>query len=181
MGAMGYARNEITHYRGITRSMARTIRIESATEKDIPLILTLIKGLAEYERLSQECVATEKLLRETLFGKTKYAEVVIAYYDTEPAGFALFFHNYSTFLARPGIYLEDLYVFPELRGKGIGKALLVHLAKIAKKRNCGRLEWAVLDWNEPSIAFYKGLGAIPLNDWTVFRVTGKALDALAEK
>jgi len=161
--------------------MARSIRIEGATEKDISLILTLIKGLAEYERLSQNCVATEKLLRETLFGNTKYAEVVIAYYNNQPAGFALFFHNYSTFLARPGIYLEDLYVFPELRGKGIGRALLVHLAKIAKQRNCGRLEWAVLDWNEPSIAFYKGLGAVPLDGWTVFRVTGKALNALAEK
>lgn len=161
--------------------MAQSIAIESATKKDIPLILTLIKGLAEYERLSKDCVATEELLRESLFGKTKYAEVIIARYETRPAGFALFFHNYSTFLARPGIYLEDLYVFPELRGKGVGKALLVHLAKIAKERNCGRLEWSVLDWNEPSIAFYKGLGAVPLDDWTVFRVTGKALDALAEK
>lgn len=161
--------------------MRRSIRIESATREDIPLILALIKGLADYERLLRDCVATEELLRETLFGEKKFAEVVIAYYDNQPAGFALFFHNYSTFLARPGIYLEDLYVLPELRGKGIGKALLVHLAKIAKERNCGRLEWAVLDWNEPAIAFYKGLGAVPLDDWTVFRVTGKALDALAEK
>jgi GNAT superfamily N-acetyltransferase len=161
--------------------MTRSIRTESATSEDIPLILALIKGLADYERLSRDCVATEELLRETLFGEKKFAEVVIAYYDNQPAGFALFFHNYSTFLARPGIYLEDLYVFPALRGKGIGKALLVHLAKIAKERNCGRLEWAVLDWNEPSIAFYKGLGAVSLDDWTVFRVTGKALDALAEK
>jgi GNAT superfamily N-acetyltransferase len=161
--------------------MTRSIRIESATSEDISLILALIKGLADYERLSRDCVATEELLRETLFGEKKFAEVVIAYSDNQPAGFALFFHNYSTFLARPGIYLEDLYVLPELRGTGIGKALLVHLAKIAKERNCGRLEWAVLDWNEPAIAFYKGLGAVPLDDWTVFRVTGEALDALAEK
>ncbi len=160
--------------------MEQTIRIERATEKDIPLILTLIKGLAEYERLLPQCVATEELLRETLFGEKKYAEVVIAYYDHEPAGFALFFHNYSTFLARPGIYLEDLYVFPHLRGKGIGKALLVYIARIAKERNCGRFEWAVLDWNEPSIAFYKKLGAVPLNDWTTMRVTGEALELLAK-
>ena len=161
--------------------MTQLIRIRSATKKDVPLILTFIRELAEYERLSQDCVATEKLLRKTLFGKSKSAEVVIAYYDDQPAGFALFFHNYSTFLARPGIYLEDLYVLPHLRGKGIGKALLVHLARTAKKRNCGRLEWAVLDWNEPAITFYKELGATPLDDWTVFRVTGKALDALAKK
>jgi GNAT superfamily N-acetyltransferase len=159
--------------------MTEPIRIERATEKDIPLILTFIKELAEYERLSEQCVATEALLHETLFGEKKFAEVVIAYYHGEPAGFELFFHNFSTFLARPGIYLEDLFVFPKFRGKGIGKALLVYLARIAKERNCGRFEWAVLDWNEPSIAFYKKLGAIPLDDWTTFRVTGKALDALA--
>ena len=159
--------------------MTKSIRIERATEKDIPLILTFIKELAEYERLSEQCVATEALLHETLFGEKKFAEVVIAYCHDEPAGFELFFHNFSTFLARPGIYLEDLFVFPKFRGKGIGKALLVYLARIAKERNCGRFEWAVLDWNEPSIAFYKKLGAIPLDDWTTFRVTGKALDALA--
>ena len=159
--------------------MTKSIRIERATEKDIPLILTFIKELAEYERLSEQCVATEALLHETLFREKKFAEVVIAYYHDEPAGFELFFHNFSTFLARPGIYLEDLFVFPKFRGKGIGKALLVYLARIAKERNCGRFEWAVLDWNEPSIAFYKKLGAIPLDDWTTFRVTEKALDALA--
>ena len=159
--------------------MTKSIRIERATEKDIPLILTFIKELAEYERLSEQCVATEALLHETLFGEKKFAEVLIAYYHDEPAGFELFFHNFSTFLARPGIYLEDLFVFPKFRGKGIGKALLVYLARIAKERNCGRFEWAVLDWNEPSIAFYKKLGAIPLDDWTTFRVAGKALDALA--
>ena len=160
--------------------MSKPIRIEYAAEKDIPLIHKFIKELAEYERMSEECVATEALLREALFGEKKFAEVVIAYYHDEPAGFALFFHNFSTFLARPGIYLEDLYVFPHLRGKGIGKALLVYLAKTAKERNCGRFEWAVLDWNEPSIAFYKKLGAIPLNDWTIFRLTGNALDELAK-
>lgn len=159
--------------------MTKPIRIESAEEKDIPLILTFIKELAQYERMSDQCVATEDLLREALFGKKKFAEVVIAYYDNEPAGFELFFHNFSTFLARPGIYLEDLFVFPRFRGKGIGKALLVYLARIAKERNCGRFEWAVLDWNEPSIAFYKKLGAIPLDDWTTFRIAGKALDMLA--
>jgi len=160
--------------------MVELIRIEHAVENDLPLIHKFIRELAEYEKMSEECVATEALLREALFGEKKFAEVVVAYYQDEPAGFALFFHNFSTFLARPGLYLEDLYVLPHLRGKGIGKALLVCLAKIAKERNCGRFEWAVLDWNEPSIAFYKKLGAIPLDDWTTFRVTGKALDELAE-
>ncbi len=160
--------------------MDNPIRIEPATAADIPLIHKFIKELAEYERMLEQCVATEALLREALFGEKKFAEVVVAHYHDEPAGFALFFHNFSTFLARPGIYLEDLYVFPHLRGKGIGKALLVYLAQIAKERNCGRFEWAVLDWNEPSIAFYKKLGAIPLDNWTIFRVTGKALDVLAK-
>ena len=160
--------------------MTEPIRIERATETDIPLILKFIRELAQYERLSQQCIATEALLREALFGEKKFVEVVIAYYHNEPAGFEVFFHNFSTFLARPGIYLEDLYVSPHLRGKGIGKALLVHLAQIAKERNSGRLEWSVLDWNEPSIAFYKKLGATPLNDWTTFRLTGNALDTLAQ-
>jgi len=160
--------------------MKEPIRIEHAAEKEIPLVHRFIKELAEYERMSEECVATEDLLREALFGEKKFAEVVVAYYHDEPAGFALFFHNFSTFLARPGIYLEDLYVFPHLRGKGIGKALLVYLAIVAKERNCGRFEWAVLDWNESSIAFYKKLGAIPLNDWTIFRLTGNALNELAK-
>ena len=161
--------------------MNEPIRIERATEEDIPLILTFIKELAHYERLSDQCVATEDLLRKGLFGERKFAEVVIAYYHGQPAGFEIFFHNFSTFLARPGIYLEDLFVFPDFRGKGIGKALLAHLARIAKERNCGRFEWAVLDWNAPSIAFYKKLGAIPLDDWTTFRVTGRALDELANE
>jgi len=159
--------------------MNHSIRLKKATEGDVSLILKFIQELAQYERLSDQCVATERSLRDALFGEKKFAEVVIAYYNDEPAGFEVFFHNFSTFLARSGLYLEDLYVSPHLRGKGIGKALLVHLAQIARERNCGRLEWAVLDWNEPSIAFYKKLGAVPLDDWTTFRVTGEALETLA--
>ena len=159
--------------------MDQSIRLALASEKDIPLILRFIKELAEYEKLSKECIATEELLHKSLFGKVRYAEVLIAHYGNEPAGFAIFFHNFSTFLGRPGMYLEDLYVVPHLRGKGIGKALLARVARTAKERGCGRFEWSVLDWNEPSIAFYKKLGAVPLSDWTVFRVTGKALDNLA--
>jgi GNAT superfamily N-acetyltransferase len=155
------------------------LQIKEATEKDIPVILSFIKGLAEYERLPHEVVADESILRETLFGKRAYAEVLIAYYDDVPAGFALYFHNYSTFLGRPGIYLEDLFVLPPYRGKGIGKALLVRLAKLTKDRNCGRLEWAVLDWNESAINFYKKLGAVPMSDWTVYRLKGEALEKLA--
>jgi GNAT superfamily N-acetyltransferase len=155
------------------------LTIQSATEQDVPLILVFIKALAEYERLADACVATEEGLRETLFGARPYAECVIARWKGEPAGFALFFHNYSTFLARPGIYLEDLFVNPSFRGHGIGKALLRHLAKLALERNCGRLEWSVLDWNESAIGFYKSLGAEPLDDWTIFRVKGDALKRLA--
>lgn len=155
------------------------LRIDSATERDLPLILNFIKKLAEYEKLSHVVVATEDLLRDALFGPRPGAEVLIANWNDEPVGFALFFHNFSTFLGRRGIYLEDLFVDPPHRGKGIGKALLIHLAKIAKERNCGRFEWAVLDWNKPSIDFYKGLGAVPLDDWTSFRLTGAALDRLA--
>jgi GNAT superfamily N-acetyltransferase len=155
------------------------ITIRPAAIGDVPLILTFIRGLAEYERLSHEVVATEETLRESLFGPRRTAEVILGYSGDEPVGFAVFFHNYSTFLGRPGIYLEDLFVKPEMRGRGFGKALLVHLARLAKERGCGRLEWSVLDWNEPSIQFYKGLGAVPLNDWTIFRVTGDALNRLA--
>jgi GNAT superfamily N-acetyltransferase len=161
--------------------MSQSVRLSPASESDVPLILRFIKELAEYEKLSKACVATEELLRDSLFGKVRHAEAVIARYGDEPAGFALFFHNYSTFLARPGIYLEDLYVVPHLRGHGIGKTLLAHVAQIAKERDCGRFEWAVLDWNKPSIDFYKKLGAVPLDDWTVFRVTGRALDDLASQ
>ena len=158
--------------------MAET-RIREATEEDVPLILSLIRELAEYERLSHEVVATEDTLRESLFGGRRYAEVLVAEHDGTPAGFALFFHNFSTFLGKPGIYLEDLYVRPVFRGAGIGKKLLVRLAGLAKARGCGRLEWWVLDWNEPSIGFYKKLGAVPMDDWTVYRVTGEALEDLA--
>ena len=145
----------------------------------MPLILTLIGELAEYERLSHEVVATEDALQEWLFGEKAVAEVLIAELGAEAVGFALFFHSFSTFLGRPGIYLEDLYVRPAFRGRGMGKAMLVHLAKLAKERGCGRLEWSVLDWNEPSIRFYESLGAVAMDDWTVHSVTGEALDRLA--
>jgi len=158
---------------------AGTLRIERATERDVPLILGLIKALAEYERMSDEVIATEDGLRRTLFGPHPAAEVVVGYAGDEPAGFALFFHNYSTFLGKPGLYLEDLFVVPTFRGRGYGKALLVHLAKLAVERDCGRFEWSVLDWNEPAIGFYKKLGATPMDGWTIFRVTGDTLRELA--
>ena len=158
---------------------AESLRIERATERDVPLILRLIKELADYERMADEVVATEDALRQTLFGARPAAEVVVAYAGIEPAGFALFFHNYSTFLAKPGLYLEDLFVVPKFRGRGCGKALLTHLAALAVERNCGRFEWSVLDWNEPAIGFYKKLGAKPMDTWTIFRVTGDALHKLA--
>ena len=156
-----------------------TTTLRSATANDVSLIRELIEGLAEYERLRHECHATDDLLRASLFGERAYAEVVIAEWDGVPAGFALFFHNYSTFLARPGIYLEDLFVRPTHRGRGIGEALLRHLAVLAVSRGCGRLEWSVLDWNSDAIGFYKKLGARPQDDWTVYRVTGDALTRLA--
>ena len=159
----------------------RPVEIRAATEADVPLVLSFIRELAEYERLSHEVVATEEVLRDSLFGERTGAEVVIAYQSATPAGFALFFHNFSTFLGRPGLYLEDLYVKPEMRGRGLGRALLVHLAGIAKERGCGRMEWSVLDWNEPALKLYKGIGAIPMDEWTVYRVTGDALDALASE
>ena len=158
--------------------MAETVQLRGATPADIPQILAFIQGLAEYEKLSHACIATEESLEETLFGARPYAEVILADYNSKPAGFALFFHNYSTFRARPGIYLEDLYVLPELRGKGIGKALLKELGRVALERGCARLEWSVLDWNTPSIEFYKSLGAEPQDEWTIFRVTGDALKRL---
>ena len=160
--------------------MARA-EIRPATEDDVPLILSLIRELAEYERLSHEVVATEDMLRESLFGERRAAEVFMADYEDALTGFALFFHSFSTFLGRPGIYLEDLYVKPEFRGKGIGRALLTYLARLAKERGCGRLEWSVLDWNEPAIKLYKNIGAIPMDEWTVYRVSGEALDRLAAR
>lgn len=161
------------------RREAPGVSIRPATEEDVSLILSFIKELAEYERLSGEVVATEDSLRRSLFGERRFAEALIAELGDEPAGFALFFHTFSTFLGRPGIYLEDLYVRPEFRGSGIGRALLVHLARLAKERGCGRLEWSVLDWNEPAIGFYRGTGAAPVSGWTVYRVTGRALEGLA--
>lgn len=154
-------------------------RIREATERDVPLILSFIRALAEYEKLSHEVGATEEDLLANLFGGRPFAEVLIAEQDEAPAGFALFFHNFSTFLGKPGIYLEDLYVKPEFRGAGTGKKLLVHLARLAKERGCGRLEWWVLDWNEPSIGFYRKIGAVAMDDWTVYRLAGGALDELA--
>ncbi len=154
-------------------------RISTATEQDVPVILDLIRQLAEYERLSGEVTATEQKLRDTLFGAQPAAEVLLATVDGETVGFAVFFTNYSTFLAKPGIYLEDLFVKPHARGKGIGKALLVRLAQLAVERDCGRINWSVLDWNAPSIRFYESLGAVPLNEWTTFRLTGEPLQKLA--
>ena len=163
----------------MSESPSPPLRIRPAAVADVPTILRLIRGLAEYERLLDECVATEAQLRETLFGARPQAEVVIAEWEGESAGFALFFHNYSTFLARRGLYLEDLFVLPAHRGAGIGRALLVHLARLAVERGCGRFEWSVLDWNAPAIAFYRALGAEPMDDWTIMRVTGARLAALA--
>ncbi len=159
--------------------MAHTISIRFATITDVPLILQFIKELAEYEQLLHEVVATEEVLQDTLFGAKSPAEVIIGYLDDKPVSFALFFYNFSTFLGKPGIYLEDLYVKPEARGQGIGKLMLAYLAKLARERNCGRLEWWVLDWNETAINFYKSIGAKAMDEWTVFRVTDEALENLA--
>ncbi|HZS11556.1 MAG TPA: GNAT family N-acetyltransferase [Nitrospirales bacterium] len=156
------------------------IQIRPATENDVPLILRFIRDLARYEKLEHKVVATEDDLRATLFGNPRFAEVIFAEVDGEAVGFALFFHNYSTFLGRPGIYLEDLFVKPEMRGHGVGKALLAHLARLAQERGCGRLEWSVLDWNAPAIDFYKRLGAVPLDDWRVFRLRSEPLEKLAK-
>jgi GNAT superfamily N-acetyltransferase len=146
------------------------LNIREASVGDVRLILTLIKELAEYEKLSSSVTATESVLKKTLFGEKRYAEVFIAEYESKPAGYALYFFNFSTFLGKPGIYLEDIYVRPQYRGKGIGKALLKHLIKLAEEKNLGRVEWAVLDWNQPAINFYKSMGAVPMNEWTIFRL-----------
>lgn len=153
--------------------------IRAATSADLPLILQFIRELAAYERLAGEVTADEPALRETLFGERPAAGCILAFADDVPAGFAVFFTNYSTFLARPGLYLEDLYVRPACRGRGIGKALLLHLARLAHTRGCGRMEWSVLDWNEPAIAFYESLGAKRLTDWTICRLDRAALARLA--
>jgi GNAT superfamily N-acetyltransferase len=155
-----------------------TVTVRAATATDVRLVLAFIHELAVYERLERSVVATERDLAAALFGPRPYAEVALACLDGREVGFALFFHNFSTFLGKPGIYLEDLFVRPEARGQGVGKRLLAWLAAIALERGCGRLEWAVLDWNEPSIGFYKGLGAVPLDEWTTFRLTGAALERL---
>jgi len=149
--------------------------IRDTTVEDSELILNFIKKLAEYEQLSHEVVATVETLRETLFGEKAYAEVVIGEFEGVPAGYALFFHNFSTFTGRPGIYLEDIYINKEMRGKGFGKCLLAYIAKLAVERNCTRVDWSVLDWNEPSIQFYRSIGAIPMEAWTVQRLHGDAL------
>jgi len=154
--------------------------IRAAAESDVPVILVFISKLAAYERLSHEVVATEELLRETLFGERPAAEVAIGYFEGKPVGFVLFFRNYSTFLARPGLYVEDLFVDEAYRRRGFGRALLLYVARLAGERQCGRLEWAVLDWNKPAINFYKNLGAVAMDEWTVFRVNGASLTKLAD-
>ena len=155
------------------------VDIRFATESDVPVILYFIRELAAYENMSEEVVATEALLKEWIFEKKK-AEVILAQAEGETVGFALFFHNFSTFLGRAGIYLEDLFVKKEYRGKGYGKALLKELAKITVERGCGRLEWSCLDWNQPSIDFYLSLGAKPMDEWTVYRLTGETLENFAK-
>jgi GNAT superfamily N-acetyltransferase len=157
---------------------AANFDIRSATESDVPIILGFIKKLAAYERLTQEVAADEALLRKTLFGRRRSAEVAIGYFEKQPVGFVLFFHNYSTFLGRSGIYIEDLFVDEAYRRRGFGAALLAYVARLAQRRGCGRVEWSVLDWNEPAINFYKRLGAVPMIEWTVYRVTGEALKKL---
>jgi GNAT superfamily N-acetyltransferase len=153
--------------------------IRTATETDVPIILSLIRELAEYERAPDAVVATETGLREVLFGPNRSAEVLLALEKGEPVGFAVYFYNFSTWLGRPGLYLEDLFVRPAVRGKGHGRALLERLAQIAQERGCGRMEWAVLDWNDPAIQFYRKLGAEPMNEWTVFRLTADGIAKLA--
>lgn len=159
--------------------MNSAFEIRTTTEADVPVILSLIRELAEYEREPNAVVATEAGLREVLFGAERAAEVLLALDNAQPVGFAVYFYNFSTWLGRPGLYLEDLFVRPAVRGKGFGRALLERLAQIAKERGCGRMEWAVLDWNDPAIQFYRKLGAEPMNEWTVFRLTADGIAKLA--
>jgi GNAT superfamily N-acetyltransferase len=158
----------------------QNFQIRPARAGDVPVILQLIQDLATYERAPDEVVATEEQLVDVLFGERAVAEVLLAFEEETPVGFALYFYNFSTWLGRPGLYLEDLFVKPEKRGKGYGRALLVELAKIARDRGCGRMEWAVLNWNEPAIKFYRALGAKPMDEWTVFRLTREEIGRLAD-
>jgi GNAT superfamily N-acetyltransferase len=160
-------------------SLPAELRIVPATERDLPLILSLVKSLAEYEKLSEEVVANEATLRDSLFAERPKAEVAIAYVGAVPTGFAVYFHNYSTFLGVAGLYLEDLFVKPEWRRRGIGRHLLRYVAELAVSRRCGRVEWSVLDWNAPAISFYRSVGARPMDNWTVYRLTGEALQRFA--
>ena len=162
-----------------TKTGIADFTIRPATKKDVPVILAFIKKLADYERLSHEVVATAELLQRTLFGQRRTAEVALGYFHNEPVGFVLFFHNFSTFVGHSGIYIEDLFVEEPFRRRGFGGALLTHVAKLAAAREWGRLEWSVLDWNEPAINFYKKLGAVPMKEWTVFRINGDNLQQLA--
>ena len=162
-----------------SQAEAAGFRLRSATPADVPVILRGIRALAEYERLAHECVATEALLRETLFGPNPVAEVLLAFDGETPAGYALWFRTYSTFLARPGLYLEDLFVYPQYRGRGLGRELLRHLARVAVERDYGRVEWSVLDWNVDAIGFYRSIGAELLDDWRRCRLAGDAIPALA--
>lgn len=164
----------------LVETKVKNFYLRFAEEKDVSIILDFIKELADYEKLSAEVVATEEILNESLFER-KMAEVIIGEFDGKPVGFALFFHNFSTFLGKPGIYLEDLYVKPQMRGKGLGKAMLSFLSELAIERDCGRLEWSCLDWNKSSIDFYKNLNAVPMEDWTVYRLSNKSLSDLAKK
>lgn len=161
--------------------VASTFSIRLAKPEDVPTLLLLIKELAHFEKLSHEVVADEQALQVALFGERPCVEALLAEQGKEPIGFALFFHNFSTFLAKPGLYLEDLYVRPHARGAGAGKALFKALAQLAQERNCGRMEWSVLDWNESAIRFYKSLGASPMSEWTVFRMTQKEILSLCER
>ena len=157
------------------------LKIRPATQKDAPIVLSLIKELAGYENLTHEVKATEEDICQTLFGDHPVAEVIIGEYQENAVSYALFFYNYSTFLCKPGIYLEDLYVKPEYRSKGFGRALMAYIARLARERNCARFEWAVLNWNTPAINVYEKLNAVPMTDWTVYRLSGEALERLADE
>jgi len=161
--------------------MSQNFLIRPATVDDVPLVLRFIKDLAGYEKLPHEVTATEELLRQNLFTERKTAEVLLASEGENYVGFAVFFHNFSTFVGKPGIYLEDVFIRPEFRGRGYGKALMIYIARLAKERGCGRFEFSVLDWNKPSLTFYHSLGAVPMNEWTVQRMVGDSIDALARQ